>query len=559
MSVKLVSEEIRRFLKTSEPEVICVMGKWGVGKTFAWNKYLKEAVAEQAVDLKRYSYVSLFGQNSLEDLKYSVFESTVNIDQIELGPNIDTLDGSINILKKIGSQALFSWAQSKDYSSLVSRSFFLTVRNQIVCIDDLERVGEGLSIKDILGLVSFLKDQRKCKVVLLLNDEELQGQSAIDFKNQLEKVSDVEMKFEPTATEASEIGIDTSTSFHKIFMETCVNLGIVNIRVIRKIQRLAKRLEELLKNHDKRIFESALPSMTVLGWVIYQPKLAPSLEFMKSFSPFGNFLEKDKGKQESDEEKNWRLLLNSINYTNFDELDKLLVDSIERGYFDSDAVEKMALELDKKWAAEDQDNSFHKAWEKYHGSFSANEAEVLDGIFSAFKKGVQTITPSNLDSTVRFFRKLGRDKQADEMLGYYIKERNEKAEFFNPRHSVFMELNDPAVIKAFKEKLESFQDNRTPEEILIHMAKSREWNPEDISALAKISAEEYYKIFKKTEGSDLKVILHQLLQFRKIGNADEEMRTVSSRTEEALKLIAKESSINRERVGVYGITLEEGS
>jgi len=65
------------------------------------------------------------------------------------------------------------------------------VRNQIVCIDDLERVGDGLSIKDVLGLVSFLKDQRKCKIVLLLNNEELQDRAATDFKSQLEKVIDV--------------------------------------------------------------------------------------------------------------------------------------------------------------------------------------------------------------------------------------------------------------------------------------------------------------------------------------------------------------------------------
>lgn len=557
MSIKLVAKEINRFLKTDESEVICVIGKWGVGKTFAWNQYLKNAVSENTIALKRYSYISLFGQNSLEDLKYSIFESTVSVDQIELGPNIDTLGGNINILKKISSQAFFFIPKLKDYASLAVRSFFLTVRNQIICIDDLERVGSGISIKDILGLVSFLKDQRKCKIVLLLNDEELQGQASIDFKSQLEKVSDVEMKFEPTAIEASEIGIDKSTSFYKSFSETCINLGIVNIRVIRKIQRLAKRLEDLLKKHDKRIFQSALPSMVLLGWTIYQPKLAPSINFLKDFSPYGNFLDKDKSKEESDEEKGWRLLLNSINYTNFDELDKLLFDSIERGYFDSNAVEKLAVELDKKWSVEDQDNSFYKAWEKYHNSFSANEPEVLDGIFSAFKKGVQTISPSNLDNTVRFFRKLGRDKQADEMVRYYIKERKEKAEFFNPRHSVFMELNDPTVIKAFKEKLESFQDTRKPEEILIHMAKTRGWNPEDISSLAKISADEYYKIFKKTEGSDLKIILHQALQFRRIGNADEEMRTVCLRTEEALKRIAKESPINRERVGVYGISVEE--
>jgi hypothetical protein len=43
VAVALVENEIRRLLATNEPAVISISGRWGVGKTFAWNKYLKEA------------------------------------------------------------------------------------------------------------------------------------------------------------------------------------------------------------------------------------------------------------------------------------------------------------------------------------------------------------------------------------------------------------------------------------------------------------------------------------------------------------------------------------
>jgi len=39
----LVKREIVRFLKSEEPEVLCIRGKWGVGKTYSWKQYLKEA------------------------------------------------------------------------------------------------------------------------------------------------------------------------------------------------------------------------------------------------------------------------------------------------------------------------------------------------------------------------------------------------------------------------------------------------------------------------------------------------------------------------------------
>jgi hypothetical protein len=78
--------------------------------------------------------------------------------------------------------------QLSGYVALSRQALFLTVRQQIVCIDDLERSGRDLGIKDVLGLMSFLKEQRACKVVLLLNNDALAGESASDFRTQLEKV-----------------------------------------------------------------------------------------------------------------------------------------------------------------------------------------------------------------------------------------------------------------------------------------------------------------------------------------------------------------------------------
>ena len=66
MSIEIVKDQIRRFLSSNEPEVICIGGRWGVGKTYAWKKYLKDAHDEADIALKRYSYVSLFGVNSLD-------------------------------------------------------------------------------------------------------------------------------------------------------------------------------------------------------------------------------------------------------------------------------------------------------------------------------------------------------------------------------------------------------------------------------------------------------------------------------------------------------------
>ena len=75
MSVKVIKDQIFQFLSSDEPEVMAIKGEWGVGKTFSWKKFLKDASSEDKISLDRYSYVSLFGINSLEAFKYSIFEN----------------------------------------------------------------------------------------------------------------------------------------------------------------------------------------------------------------------------------------------------------------------------------------------------------------------------------------------------------------------------------------------------------------------------------------------------------------------------------------------------
>jgi len=555
MSIKLVENEIKRFLKDSSPEAICVIGKWGVGKTFTWNKYLKEAAKNKVVSLPYYSYVSLFGQGSLEELKYAIIENKQTIEEVASDSDTDFF------------QKLRSWKSGKYLPAIldVSKIFKNTdpifarflpslIRSQIICIDDLERIGKGLETKDVLGMISFLKEQRNCKVVLLLNDEELDGEAKKDFDKQLEKVIDMKMVFDPTPCETAEIGINKENNFYGEFVHISNALGIVNIRVIKKIERLLERLVVLLKKHDERIFKAALPSVVLMGWSIYQPQIAPPLEFIKNFNRFDGLLGDKKDLPEK--EKNWRLLLSSINFYLFDELDQLIYESVQRGYFDPESIEKIANDLDKKYKLQDKDASFHSAWDKYYHSFKNNGDEVLDDMYNALKSGVEAISPMNFDVTLSLFRKFGRDKQADEMIQFYMTQRNEDPEFYDPSRAIFLELKDENLKKAFKNKLESFKDDRGPKEILLKISQQRGWNPEDIKKLAQTASDHFYALFKELDGVELNIIVTQSLKFGAYGNASEEMKLISANAALALKRVGEESAINRERIRAYGINLD---
>lgn len=555
MSIHLINQEINRFLENKEPEVICLKGEWGVGKTYTWNKYLDEARSQKKVKLKKYSYVSLFGVDSIKELENSIVENT----QI-IKPNI--LLYPIRKIRMLLKYLRITVEEAPDikYKNYVNLLYFFVrsfskIRKQIICIDDLERKSEGITTNNIFGLISKLKEQQECKVILILNDKKLQTKDADDFKKYLEKVIDVEMKFEPTAAEAADIAIDKRTRFYKKFTEYCITLNIVNIRVIRKIERLIKILEELLKNHDDRILMSHLLSMILFCWACYEPGGAPSIDYLKKHN---SFVPSDQ-KAETSVEVNWRQLINSGGYWYFDEFDSLLVTSVETGFFDQAAINKAAKEKDIKFKLQDEDNSFHQSWNKFHNSFEDNEKEVLDEMYKSFKKNVNSISPMNADGTICLLRKFKRSEQADELIKYYMSERKETKEFYDASHSPFLQLKDPLLCEVFKKKLSEYKDERTPREILLHIAKSSGWNIEDITKLTQVSSNEFYDLFKSLKGDELRAIVSQALKFKQYNPASDEMILISEHAEDALKKIAMESPFNRERVGVYGITIDSAN
>src|ERR1019366_9927255 len=136
--------------------------KWGVGKTYTWMKCLKEAQTSGQVALTCHSYVSLLGVNSFEELKFSIFENAITLKDGKLKADLNTLDAFVSW--KIGPWRKFiHFAQSipvvKSFAggdSLALLSFMM-IRDQIVCIDDLERRGQKLDVGDVLGLISFLR------------------------------------------------------------------------------------------------------------------------------------------------------------------------------------------------------------------------------------------------------------------------------------------------------------------------------------------------------------------------------------------------------------------
>lgn len=549
MSVEVIKDQIFQFLSSEVPEVMVIKGEWGVGKTYSWKTFINEAKESGNIKLERYSYVSLFGLNSLESFKYTIFQNVVKKELINTEANVDTFkSNSASLVESFARQSI-PWFKSapliKSLSPAIETIAFLSLENTIICIDDLERKGEGLEIKDIMGLVSLLKEQKKCKVVLLLNDGE---EGLEDYTKYREKVVDIELTFSPTPEECAEIAYVDKRRHYPRLKELVTNLDIRNIRILKKIERLINLSIPLIDEFEPEIRDQVISSLVLFSWSDYcsmSNERIPPLKFITSSAIY----DLNKQDDENPNEKEWRLLLQEYNYLCTDDLDLVLAEAVKTGFFIENELKEKSAHKNKEIIASKALGSFSKAWELYHHSFNDNGDEVITAIYESFQDNCEYITPLNLNATVTLFKDLGENKKASEIIDLYIEKRKNEVELFNlEENNFFGEIKDTELIDKFNLSYRHSVSIETAKEVLDRIAGKNGWDQSDQTVLANTSIEEYYDLFKSESGRHLSACITTCLKF---GHNSE----INKRATEALKKIAGENKINELRIKKFGVNL----
>lgn len=273
MSDTLFQKQINKFLSKEVNEhgdgneIIAIKGAWGAGKTHAWNYYLKQArdadkqakEPEEQVEtteeikplhLKKYAYVSLYGMNSIEDLRRAIFESVIDVKLIGDKTSWDTkLTNTWPHLCSIGrrwGRRLSSLLGFTPFSgvSLDELAKSITARGinkTAICIDDLERRGKALKLAEIFGLANHLRESRSCRVAIIFNDEKLSLDE--NYFSLIEKTIDREITFSPSPQKSCEIAFENvAAPLNELLTKICVDFGFSNIRILKKTAQNAKSL-----------------------------------------------------------------------------------------------------------------------------------------------------------------------------------------------------------------------------------------------------------------------------------------------------------------------------
>lgn len=568
LAQKQIKQRISEFLSTPDPVTISIRGAWGTGKTYAWKEWVEDTKDE--LQNERYSYVSLFGIDSLKDLKLQIFQQALPKTQIGNEVTIKSLRN--NTLNTISS----TWRKSSKsldtlsflphaniFTDAIQSVAFLSMNKSLICLDDLERKGKNLLMADVLGLITHLKEEKKCKVVIIYNEGEINNKDEKkEFDKYRDKVIDVEFEYKPSASECAAIAFQEDGDLHKQLTDNCTKLGIDNIRILKKIEQFARELKRHVEVFDPEVLYQSLRTLCLYVWCRYSSDdVSPSYEHVKNQHDFTKWLmmrEKDRDSEVKDAK--WRTTLENYGYylTNLVELDPEISSLIEVGYImDDDEFRQAANKVHQRAVAMEEDKSFTEAWAIYHNSFKSNGDEVAEKLFKALKKHAKYIAPTNLQGTVSVLRGLDRDDWANEAIDYYVEQRKTESGLFNLDSPFSENITDRRIIDAFNELLASTTVEYEIDEVVHRLANKDGWSQEDEQALVAATVDDYYKLFKSIDGDYLSKYVDSCLQFGRFANPSEQQKKIHDKAASALKRIAGESKTNKLRLARFGIVPDD--
>ncbi len=187
----------------SNGKVIMLSGVWGSGKTHFWQN---EIVTE---DLKKelkqkaevYSYISLYGKGSLEEIENDIFSQAY---YSAIGGENSITKGFSTFTKRMsrfGSKKVANGLKEEQKDNIERTALKRLENGGVICFDDFERKSKDIDLNDLFGFITQLTLNFKCKVVIILNDDVFEGKEKDIFSNVKEKTVSKFLNYNPKVKE----------------------------------------------------------------------------------------------------------------------------------------------------------------------------------------------------------------------------------------------------------------------------------------------------------------------------------------------------------------------
>lgn len=508
MSIAQVEKALTDFAVHNKATAIVLKGEWGTGKTYIWDKVIKEH--KENFCRSNYSYVSLFGLNSLADLKRSIFENSMPCAKAgqstsvgSITQNLKKLDTSdiISGMRKalsFGKEAKIPYVGS--VGGVIDSLQFALIKNTIICIDDFERRGNALSARDVLGLISNLNEKKECSIILILNEGSLQKDD--EFFTFFEKVFDFEIKYAPTIDEAVSVVFDLTNSYEIKIIENIKKLKISNIRLLRKVKYFAGLIRPFIdQKSDEIINESA----SLIPLAIYA-KYAGSykvidIDDLENYNGGLSLIPPEKKELTENQSsiENNKILKNNFfheyGYGEADDFTLAIINLVKNGYADQNSLSPLIDSIAAVIERNKKREIISNAWHAFHNDITISDEDLLVNFEMAVYSSGDSASPYEIDGIYEIFIAVGLESRGKALVDAYFVSLG-KNRPINHKRELYKSPTNPYVVEKLEQYFEAGGQVLSLDELMDEFHNNY-ITSELMLSLSVFTEDQFYSYFKK--------------------------------------------------------------
>ena len=558
MSNELIGDFFGRHLFDGNAKVLLVKGAWGVGKTYFVKKYIQDNKADLfpkgkypaacgvkdakvvfkisrclrrgSSSLKAVSYVSLFGVTSLKDIEDRIFSSFTVLDQEGLKKSVKLLKPFSDLMNSVDIPYVKSTAVLDGFIK------DKVIKNFLICFDDLERLEGDVSVSSVLGLISHLKEEKQCKIILICNDQELSKKGKEQIDEYREKVVDAEFLYVPLIKD--NLKIVWPTVCPSYVQECFERFDVNNIRIMYKVKTAIEYFDNVFGDKYSNLrsgFNEKIALLAIL-YHVYSKVLTLSELLSKSYYKiFSSKDEDDKVKSE---------LLSKVKYF-YEDQDAIIIDYLQNGCVDLTNYLGMLEEKDEAYRKSGIQDIRMKLWKDNYSTFAVSQEDFILAQRQFLEQYVDDLSPREVYEAVEFMRKIDDSVNLSVYLEKSINRFVGKANCDD--------LDDymgygwtKELIGVIKEKMAVKDNPYSINDLFVMLAGGNSWHPKYISYMRRFVVDDYYQWILKETNVDVIGLLREF--FQRFRNLDGDDGVVIERLREALNKIKMRSNLDRARV-----------
>lgn len=521
------------FLHHETQKTLLLKGKWGVGKTFFWNEYIKTRLRDVGpIRESKYAYVSLFGLNSIEEVEHLIFAQSTLV-----GPQKTFISKRYKLRRLYPFMDNIPWL--KEIAGPLKRLGTLLLKNTLICFDDLERLGASLPLDQLFGLISTLKEQNNCRVVILANEDAIDGEAKEIFNRYHEKIIDKTVPFSPPPAECAQVVFGACPDI-ECLTRLLVRLPLANIRIIRQASWIMEYFKPYLEGRLEETVRIVRDHILLLTAFIRDKENHIDVEKLSKWSPIAMYLGEKKDDKEYTEQSK-RLMELDYEHTG---VDRFIIDMLRDGVCDRDALKVELDEMDDHFKHREMLSRQHEMWALFNGNFKAEPEQILAGFCEFLDQYSGQLSAHDLQQCLSLVEKIGGTVKAGWKDAYVL--QNLPNADLNKVAELEQQASDPTTIEAIKERRNLLQREMSIYGTIKAVVDRQGWNPDMVEYLVQQPVDAYkQEIMSEADQS----LLHNLYAFGRMWKSSgEKEQKVVQKMADALDMIASTSEVNRLRV-----------